>query len=169
MDGLTSLLPRVLREAGDSPEALEQCVFAAWVSVVGNHVSRVTAPCGLQQKRLLVAVLDDSWRIQLKRMSNQIIFEINAILGSVAVRAIDLAVNEARVCAAHPQRPRVTFSAPAEYALPLRQKADLIPDQDLREAFLRVAGKCLERAAARSGQSCHGLTTDNINQPSPHN
>jgi hypothetical protein len=164
MEGLTSLLPRVLRESGDSPEAVEQCVFAAWVSVVGSHVSRVTAPLGLNQKHLLVAVLDDSWRIQLQKMSNQIVFKINAILGSVAVRTIDLAVNKARVCAAHPQRAPVTFSAPAEYALPLRQKADLIPDQDLREAFLRVAGKCLERAAARSGASSNGLRTDNINQ-----
>ena len=164
MEGLTSLLPRVLREAGDSPEAVEQCVFAAWVSVVGGHVSRVTAPLGLHQKRLLVAVLYDSWRTQLRKMSNQIVFKINAVLGSVAVRTIDLAVNENKVCAAHPERPQVTFSAPAEYALPLRQNADLIPDHDLREAFLRVAGKCLERAATRSGQSCHGLSTINLKQ-----
>ena len=161
MEGFTSLLPTVLRQAGDSPEALEQCVFAAWVSVVGSHVSRVTAPLGLHQKHLLVAVLDDSWRIQLKKMSNQIAFKINAILGSVAVKAIDLAVNKSSVYAAHPERAPVTFSAPAQYALPLRKKADLIPDHDLREAFLRVAGKCLERAAARTGQSCHGLTSDN--------
>jgi hypothetical protein len=119
---------------------------------------------GLDQRRLLVAVLDDSWRVQLRKMSNQIVFKINATLGSVVVRAIDLAVNENEVYAAHPAPTAIVFSAPAEYALPLRQRADLIPDHELREAFLRVAGKCLERAATRSGQSRDGLSTNSINQ-----
>jgi len=154
-------LPRVLRLAGDSPEARQQCVFAAWVSVVGSQVSRVTTPLGLDKKRLVVAVLDDGWRIQLKRMSGQIVFKINAVLGSAEVKAIDLAVNENKVHAAHPAPAGIKFSAPAEYALPLREKADLIPDKGLREAFLRVAGKCLERSATSDRQTRNGPRTHN--------
>ena len=164
MEGLTSLLPKVLRGAGDSAEAREQCVFAAWTSVVGSQVSRVTAPLGLHQNRLAVAVLDDTWRIQLKKMSAQIAFKINAILRSPVVKAIDLAVSEKRVHAAHPAPARVAFSGPATYAIPLRQNAGLIPDQDLRDAFLRAAGKCLERTAMKTRQSSNETRTDNTNR-----
>jgi hypothetical protein len=161
MEGLTKLLPQVLRGVADCPEAREQCVFAAWVSVVGRNVSRVTAPLALNQKRLLVAVLDDAWRVQLKRISGQIAFKINAILGTAEVRAIDLAVNEKKVHAAHPAPARIAFSALYDYAGPLREKAELIPDPALRAAFLRVAGKCLERSAESNGQFTDGFRTDN--------
>jgi len=163
MEGLTSLLPKVLLEAGGSDEAREHCVCAAWVAVVGSQVSRVTTPIGLYQKRLVVAVLDNSWRVQLNKMSGQIAFRINALLGAAVVRTIDLAVNEKKVHAAHPSQAPVTFLAPAEYALPLREKADLIPDQDLREAFLRVAGKCLERTSTSAGHFSDGARTDHSN------
>lgn len=159
MEGLTSLLPRVLRGAGDSPEAVEQCVFAAWVSVVGRQVARVTAPLRLHQKRLSVAVLDDGWRRQLKAISGQITFKINAALGAAEVRAVDLAIDRAKVHAAHPDPGRVTFSATLEHTLPLQENADLIPDPVLRDAFLRVAGKCLERNAARYPKFTDGATT----------
>ena len=163
MEGLTSLLPRVLLGAGGSDEAREQCVYAAWVAVVGTQVSRVTTPVGLYQYRLVVAVLDDSWRIQLKKMSGQIVFKINAVLGAAVVKTIDLAVNEKKVRAAHPSQAPISFTSPAEYALPLREKADLIPDQDLREAFLRVAGKCLERTSMSTGHLNDGARTDHNN------
>jgi hypothetical protein len=153
MDGLINLLPKVLLSAGDSAEARQQCVFAAWTSVVGRHVSRVTSPLDLDRKRLRVAVLDDGWRVQLKRMSGQIAFKINAVLGSPEVKTIELAVNEKKVRSAHPAPARITFDAPDEYATPLRERADLIPDQQLRESFLRVAGKCLERSARSTEQS----------------
>ena len=163
MQGLTSLLPHVLRQAGDSPEAREQCVYAAWAGVVGSQVSKVTTPVGFHEKRLVVAVLDDSWRLQLKKMSAQIAFRINAVLGSAEVRTIDMAVNENKVHAAHPASATVTFLAPSEHAMPLREKAGLIPDPDLREAFLRVAGKCLERASARTVQQSDGPRTHSTN------
>jgi hypothetical protein len=39
----------------------------------------------------------------------------------------------------------VTFTASEELTLPLREQADRIPDPEIRETFLRAAGKCLER------------------------
>jgi hypothetical protein len=131
------------------------------VSVVGRNVSRVTAPIGFNNKRLLVAVLDEAWRVQLKRISGQITFKMNSILGSPEVQAIDVTVNERKVHAAHPAPAPIAFRAPYDYAIPLREKADLIPDSALRDAFIKAAGKCLERIAATRGQFTDGLSTEN--------
>jgi Dna[CI] antecedent DciA-like protein len=147
MKSLLALLPRVLRGVGDSSEAKEQAVFAAWEAAVGAPVRRVTSPVKLERKTLIVAVLDSTWRSQLRRLSGQALFKLNSLLGAPTVTAIDFVVNRRIVLRNQPPAQEITFTAPEEQSAPLRAKADAIPNPDVRDIFLRAAGKCLERRA----------------------
>lgn len=142
---LLMLVPQMLRHAGDSDEVREQAVFAAWLVAVGGPIRKVTAPVRLERKTLLVAVPDATWRTQLMRMRGQALFKLNSLLGAPLVTAIEYVVNP-DVIVREPEVPHeVKFTAPEEQALPLREQADRIPDPEIRETFLRAAGKCLER------------------------
>jgi len=145
MTELLKLLPQVLRTAGDSDEAREQAVFAAWTAVVGSPLRKVTAPVKLERKTLLVAVPDSTWRNQLNAFRGQALFKLNSLFGGPAVTAIEFVINPQFVSRAHLPPREIKFIAPEKQALPLRDQADRIPNPDIRAVFLRAAGKCLER------------------------
>jgi predicted nucleic acid-binding Zn ribbon protein len=147
MRDLLRLLPQLLRHAGDSEEAREQAVFAAWVAAVGSQVRKVTAPIRLERKTLIVAVPDTTWRVQLRRISGQALFKLNSLLGAPVVTTIEFVVNPDVIPEQADVIHEVTFNAPEMQALPLRSDADKIPDPEIRDVFLRAAGKCLERRA----------------------
>lgn len=147
MTELLKLLPQILRKAGDSDEAREQAVFAAWAAAVGAPLRKVTTPVKLERKTLLVAVPDSTWRDQLKRFRGQALFKLNSLLGAPAVTAIEFVINPRSVRLAHQAPDEIRFIAPEKQALQLRDQADRISNTEIREAFLRAAGKCLERRA----------------------
>jgi hypothetical protein len=147
MTSLLRVLPQLLRRVGDSEEAREQAVFAAWIAAVGAPVRKVTAPVRLERKTLVVAVPDATWQAQLKRIRGQALFKLNSLLGAPTVTAIDFVVNPGLVIPGPPAPAEYVFTAPEEYATPLRKDAERIPDPDIRDRFLRAAGKCLERRA----------------------
>src|SRR5215471_806192 len=97
MTDLLSLLPLLLRHSGDSDEAREQAVFAAWAAAVGTQVRHATSPIRLDRKTLIVAVADKNWRTQLSRLSGQALFKLNSLLGAPAVTAIRFVVNPAMI------------------------------------------------------------------------
>ena len=142
-----TIVPRMLRRAADSDEAREQAVFAAWLIAAGGPVRRVTAPVRLERKTLIVAVPDATWRTQLMSMRGHALFKLNSVLGAPAVTAIEYVINPDRVVFEPEPVREVRFSAPEKQASPLREHADRIPDPAIRDAFLRAAGKCLERTA----------------------
>lgn len=144
---LMNLLPQLLRHAGDSEEAREQAVFAAWTAAIGSHVRKVTIPVRLERKTLIVAVPDQTWRTQLARMRGQALFKVNSLLGSPVVTGIEFVVNPDVIPPQQQSAPDIEFVAPDRQALALRDSADQIPDPEVRAAFLRAAGKCLDRRA----------------------
>jgi len=147
MTSLLNLLPQMLRHVGDSAEARQQAVFAAWTAAVGGQVRKVTQPLRLERKTLIVAVPDLTWRTQLDRIKGQALFRLNSLLGAPVVTAIEFVINPDSIPDdAHAPR-EVRFVAPETAALPLRDDAARINNPDLRAAFLRAAGKCLERRA----------------------
>ncbi|MEW6208750.1 MAG: DUF721 domain-containing protein [Acidobacteriota bacterium] len=148
MTSFLNILPQLLRSAGDSEEAREQAVFAAWSASVGIPVLKATAPIRLERKTLLIAVADATWREQLKRIRGHALFKLNSLLGAPTVTQIEFIINKDFVARNHSQPPEIKFNAPEEQARPLRDKVDRIADPDIRETFLRAAGKCLDR---RSG------------------
>jgi hypothetical protein len=145
MTDLLKLLPLLLRQAGDSDEARQQAVFAAWAAAAGPQIRRVTTPVRLERKTLLVAVPDATWRTQLEGFSGQALFKVNSLLGSPAVTSIEFVINPELIKRNQVVPPKVTFVAPDQQAMPLRKNADRIDNPDVRAAFLRAAGKCLER------------------------
>jgi len=147
MTDLLRLLPVLLRQAGDSDEAREQAVFAAWAAAAGAQIRRVTAPIRLERKTLIVAVPDLTWRTQLQKFSGQALFKLNSLLGSPAVTGIEFVINREIIERNAVIPPRVEFIAPDQQAMPLRDSADRIRDPEIRATFLRAAGKCLERRA----------------------
>ena len=147
MMSLLNLLPQLLRTIGESDEGREQAVFAGWSAAVGSQVRKVTAPVRLDRKTLIVAVLDATWRTQLKRMSGQALFRLNSLLGAPTVTGIEFVINPDFVLHQHEAPPEITFDAPDLQAQPLKADAEQIRDPKMRATFLRAAGKCLDRRA----------------------
>ena len=144
---LLALLPRMIRQSGDSDEAREQAAFAAWVVAAGSHVRRVTRPVKLERKTLIVAVPDSMWRTQLNRMRGQFLFKLNSLLGNPLVTSLEFVIRPSLIVSDSTAPQPVKFIAPEQQALPLREQADRIADPEIRATYLRAAGKCLERRA----------------------
>lgn len=147
MTQLLTLIPRILRRTDDSDQGREQSVFASWFVAVGTHIRRVTNPVKLERKTLIVAVLDAAWRTQLRSVSGELLFKLNSLLGAPLVTSIDFVVNPSLIPAEAQPPGSIRFVAPEKQAEPLRKAAGAIPNPEVREAFLRAAGKCLERRA----------------------
>jgi hypothetical protein len=145
MTSLLKLLPQMLRHVGDSAEARQQAAFAAWTAVVGSQVRRVTEPLRIERKTLIVAVTDHTWRTQLDRIKGQALFRLNSLLGAPVITAIEFVINPDSIRTAEATADNFHFVAPEKAAMPLRDDADRISNPELRDAFLRAAGKCLER------------------------
>jgi predicted nucleic acid-binding Zn ribbon protein len=146
---LLMIVPQMLRHAADSDEAREQAVFAAWLVAVGGPIRKVTAPVRLERKTLIVAVPDSTWRTQLNSMRGQALFKLNSLLGAPLVTSIEYVVNPDLI-SNEPEPPQeIKFKAPEQQTLSLREQADKIGDSNIRETFLRAAGKCLERRRAK--------------------
>src|SRR5262249_14858632 len=144
---LLRLLPLLLRKAGDSDEAREQAVFAAWAASVGSQIRKVTTPVRLDRKTLIVAVADANWRAQLNKLRGQALFKLNSLLGAPTITGIEYIINPEMIRQESNLPHEITFIAPDQQAIPLREQADRIPDPEIRSVFLRAAGKCLERRA----------------------
>jgi hypothetical protein len=147
MRSLLNLLPQMLRHIGDSAEARQQAVFAAWIAAVGSQVRKVTQPLRLERKTLIVAVPDHTWRTQLDRVRGQALFRLNSLLGAPVVTTIEFVINPDSLSDDNPAPREFHFVAPENAALPLSDDAARISNPELRDAFLRAAGKCLERRA----------------------
>ena len=147
MNSLGRLLPSLVRGADDSPEARECAAFTAWNGAAGAGVRRASTPIRLDNRLLVVATVDQTWKTQLERLAPQLIFRINSLLAAPLVTRIAFRVDPAAVAAAHePEAPPVRTGNPAAVAAEIEHDADAIADPALREAFLRAASRCLARA-----------------------
>lgn len=145
MIDLLKLLPILLRKAGDSEEARQSAVLAAWIGAVGPQLRQVSAPVRLERKTLIVAVTNSTWQTQLHKMRGQILFKLNSLLGAPTVTTLEFVINAAIITQAAKTSQPVDFVAPEKHAQGLRKSAEAIPNPELREVFLRAAGKCLDR------------------------
>lgn len=145
MIDLLKLLPVLLRKAGDSEEARQHAVLAAWIGAVGPQLRQVSSPLRLERKTLIVAVTNSTWQTQLRKMRGQILFKLNSLLGVPTVTTLEFVINPDMIRQASQQTEPVKFVAPEQHAQRLRKKAEEIANPELRDAFLRAAGKCLDR------------------------
>lgn len=150
MEDILSLLPQILRQTGFDEAVCEQVVFALWNRTVGEAVCAHCIPFRLQAKRLVVLTSDATWKTQLEKISGEIIFKINRMVTTELVTHIEYRVEPRQVSAQRRQPPEIRFSDQRRIVGELAAVAERIPDPDLRDIFLRAAGKCLERR--ESGQ-----------------
>ena len=85
MNALGRLLPSLLRGADDSPDARECAAFTAWNGAVGAAVRRASAPVRLEGRFLIVTVVDQTWKTQLERLAQQLVFKVNSLLGAMTM------------------------------------------------------------------------------------
>ena len=160
MEELIQSLPKLLHAAGEAEEVVEAAAFVAWRRVAGEALRAAAVPFRLYRKTLVIAVPDATWQKQLERMSGQLLFRINSLLGQAFVTFIEFRVDPATVRAAR-ERMRLETPQPADedHALrranELRGAASAIRDEDLRRRFLVAAGSYMnaqERRCAVSGE-----------------
>ena len=155
MDDLIKALPKLLRASGDAEEVLEAAAFAAWRRAAGEALRGCAVPFRLHRKTLVVSVPDATWRKQLERVSPQLIFRINSLLGQALVTFVEFRVdpqtiNEERARMRQSQYERLVAEEGAlGRARELDEAASAIRDEELRRRFLLAAGSCMNRASEK--------------------
>ncbi len=149
MDELFKALPQLLRAAGESAEVSEAAAFAAWRRVAGDAMRGSAVPFRLYNKTLVVAVPDVTWRNQLEKVSPQLIFRLNSLLGQALVTYVEFRVDARTVGRERARRTQYERLVEEENALrratELDDAASAINDEDLRRRFLLAAGSCMNR------------------------
>ncbi len=152
MNELFRALPALLKEFDDNETVREAVTFAAWRKIAGESLGQHAVPFRLKQKRLTVAVKNETWRKHLENLSGQMIFKINSVLGQAIVTYIEFHIDEKAVERANVQKqtPMMSDEEFEEIALEevtpkMRRSADAIKDDNLRYQFLLAAGGALAR------------------------
>ncbi|HEX8457294.1 MAG TPA: DUF721 domain-containing protein [Pyrinomonadaceae bacterium] len=150
MDDLIRALPNLLRAAGDAEEVMEAAALVAWRRVAGEALRGQAVPFRLHRKLLVVAVADTTWQKQLEKISGQLIFRLNSLLGQAVVTYIEFRVDPAtvrqeRARLGQPEFDRVAHEQSAlRHARQLTEAAAAIRDEDLRRRFLLAAGSYID-------------------------
>ena len=147
-------LPGILGDMEGVEVVREAVVFAAWRRIAGESLTAHAVPVGLENGTLRVAVSNLNWQRNLKDQCGQMLFKLNAVLGSPNVTYIELQIDEQAVLNSRtgPQPQDEAFRAAAknEISDDLVQAAESIEDEELRRQFLLAAGSCLVRKKRRS-------------------
>jgi len=146
MNSLLKMLPLMIRMAGDHEDVREQAAFAAWRAASGSGVKNVCEPFRLFHKQLIIAVLDQTWKKQMERISGEYLFKINSLMGGPFVTFIEFRVDRKSVLQSRKAHEKpVVFHHTKKLEAELESSAKCIKNELLRERFLRAAAKCLER------------------------
>jgi len=143
MNAFISTLPGVF-DAIDSSDAVKEAfVFAAWRHVAGAQVSERTTPVAIEDGRLIVAVADKAWKLNLESFAPQLLFKLNAALGKPVVDYIEFRVDPGSIERVEPESGVSVgdISPPVEVAI----SATRIRNEELRETVLNAAANCLSR------------------------
>ena len=155
MDDLFKALPQLLRAAGESQEVSEAAAFAAWRRAAGEAMRGCAVPFRLYNKTLVVAVPDVTWRKQLEKVSPQLIFRLNSMLGQALVTYVEFRVDPQTIGRERARTRRSQYDRLVEEENALRRATELddaasaIHDEDLRRRFLLAAGSCMNRAGGQ--------------------
>ncbi len=150
MEGVIRALPALLRAAGGNEEVAEVAAFVAWRRAAGEALRCNAVPFRLYGRTLIVAVPDATWQRQLEKVSGQLIFQINSLLGQARVTYIEFRIDPQTVqrerARLRPKEHRIDEERALAQAECLRVAAQRIRDENLRRRFLLAAGSCLDRA-----------------------
>lgn len=131
----------------NAPHALE-LLRAAWPRAVGPDLSRRTEVVAIEGTALRIRVPDARWRGVLHRMQPDILARLRDVAGPLAPKRLGFVeggIAEPPAAAAAEDRTPASRACPTSVA----EKADAIPDPELRARFVETAGRYLARVAAR--------------------
>ena len=141
----------VMRSMPPDPDIREAFVFATWKRVAGELLCEHAVPARFDQDVLHIAVSNIACQKHLADQSPQMLFKLNAILGNGPVRRIVFVIEENYVIATRERPAKDTADeefislAERETTGDVMRSARQIEDDDLRNAFLLAAGRCLAR------------------------
>jgi hypothetical protein len=141
MEQLFKSLPNILRSVGTDTSTDEAIAFAAWRRCAGEALGARTRPLQFFEKRLVVAVADETWRRHLEDLGAQMVARLNAELGDGSLRFIEFRVDPSAVPTRRsgPEPENVVNDPEMDSA------AAAITDETLREGFLQTASSCLNK------------------------
>src|SRR5215510_4600617 len=102
MNSLLKMLPLMIRLSGDNEDVREQAVFAAWRAIGGEKIAYNCIPRELDQRRLVISVLDQTWKKQMEKVSGEYLFRINSLLSAPVVTFIEFRVDRRHVLKSRP-------------------------------------------------------------------
>jgi hypothetical protein len=144
-------LPGLLDDVEGSEAVREAIVFATWRRITDESLAAHVAPIHLEKKRFVVAIPSRMWQKQLENLSGEMIYKLNAALGTSFVTFIEFVIDEKAVKDARSRtnadvdETKLRKLAEKEISPELRSSAEKIQDETLREQFLMAAGNCLVR------------------------
>jgi len=143
MNAFISTLPGVFDAIHASNEVRDAFVFAAWRNVAGEQVFERTKPLSVEDRRLVIAVSDKTWKRNMETLASQLLFKLNAALGKPLVDFIEFRISPSDIALAP-----MTMETVEDELLPpveLTVSARSIRNEELRATVLKAATNCLSR------------------------
>jgi hypothetical protein len=128
---------------GGKPEHTLALLRAAWPTAVGEELARRTQVMALDRGVLRVMVPDMRWQRSLLRVRGDILARLRIVAGRASPRALGFVTGPVPEAAA--KAAPATAVEPAEPPAAVRQAAESIPDPELRDRFLKAAGRYFSR------------------------
>ena len=155
LHNISEYLPMILKIAGEHENVREQVVFAAWRVTVGAELESKCRPLQLVQKRLIIAVLNESYQHQLQDLSGQYLFKLNSLLKQPVVTFIEYKIDPDYIGLEPLSGPTPESKRSREIRTELMDEAEKIQDPALRESFLRAACSYLENSEKKDKDADH--------------
>lgn len=92
MEQLFKSIPSIVKGLEPNKDVTDAVVFAAWNQVAGEHIRSRTKPLAFNNKRLVIAVEDETWRQNLEALAAQMLAKINRTLGDGSVTFIEFRI-----------------------------------------------------------------------------
>ncbi len=143
MNAFISTLPGVFDAIEASDEVRDAFIFAAWRNVAGEQVFERTMPLLVEERRLVIAVSDKTWKRNLETLASQLLFKLNAALGKPLVDFIEFRISASDIAPAANKSDDLDEESapPVEIAVSARA----IRSDELRATVLKAAANCLSR------------------------
>ena len=150
MEHLFGSITAVTGQLDASTMVAEAVGFAAWNMCVGEMLRERTVPVRFHDRRLVIAVEDNSWKRHLEDLSPQMLVKLNAALGQGSIKFIEFRIDRDALAKSRASRKLTPsrVSKPVDAAPSLKAAALAIADEDLREKFLAAAAIYLDRQSA---------------------
>lgn len=92
MEQLFTAIPSIVKGLEPNEDVTAAVVFAAWEQVAGEQIASRTRAFAFNNKRLIVAVEDETWRHNLEALAAQMLAKLNNSLGDGTVTLIEFRV-----------------------------------------------------------------------------